>query len=311
MKQVSLFTFAILILLVIAGCADKDKAGNLLDAPTAGSVKIAVDESLRPLMDAEVKAFAGIYKNANIDVHYCSEREAMDALLTDSVRLIVLTRRMTDEESQAILAQKIVPHEVAIAKEGVALILNRDNRDSLIHTDQLKGFLHGEPSPWKSAGNGIGSFRELVFDNPASGIVRFLRDSVVTFDTLPPYCFAVNSNPEVVDYVSKKRTAIGLIGVSWISDKDDSTANQFLSTVKVAAVSNGAGFYQPYQAYIAQGHYPLVREVIMISREARAGLASGFMAFVASDKGQRVVLKAGLVPATMPLRIVEINRDPL
>jgi phosphate transport system substrate-binding protein len=33
--------------------------------------------------------------------------------------------------------------------------------------------------------------------------------------------------------------------------------------------------------------------------------------FVASDKGQRVVLKAGLVPATMPLRIVEVSQEPL
>jgi phosphate transport system substrate-binding protein len=49
----------------------------------------------------------------------------------------------------------------------------------------------------------------------------------------------------------------------------------------------------------------------MVSREARAGLASGFIAFVAGEKGQRVVLKAGLVPATMPVRIVEVNNKPL
>ena len=76
------------------------------------------------------------------------------------------------------------------------------------------------------------------------------------------------------------------------------------------AVSGDSGFYQPYQAYIAQKSYPLVRDIMMISREARSGLASGFMAFVASDKGQRIVLKSGLVPATMPIRIVEINHEP-
>ena len=69
-------------------------------------------------------------------------------------------------------------------------------------------------------------------------------------------------------------------------------------------------FYQPYQAYMAQGKYPLLRDVVMISREARSGLASGFMAFVASDKGQRIVLKSGLVPATMPIRIIEVNHEP-
>jgi phosphate transport system substrate-binding protein len=76
----------------------------------------------------------------------------------------------------------------------------------------------------------------------------------------------------------------------------------------VAAISRGdSEAYQPYQAYVAQNLYPLIREVVIVSREARTGLGSGFFTYVANDKGQRVVLKAGLVPATMPVRIVEIN----
>jgi phosphate transport system substrate-binding protein len=149
-----------------------------------------------------------------------------------------------------------------------------------------------------------------VFDHPGSGIIRFLKDSLIASDTLPLYCFAVKGNAAVVDYVSKKPQAIGLIDVSWISDRDDSTTNSFLNSIRVVGISTDSTFYQPYQAYIATRKYPLLRNVIMISREARAGLASGFMAFVASDKGQRIVLKSGLVPATMPIRIVEINHEP-
>ena len=76
-------------------------------------------------------------------------------------------------------------------------------------------------------------------------------------------------------------------------------------------ISRDSLYYQPYQAYLAGNEYPLLRDVVMISREARSGLATGFMAFVASDKGQRIVLKSGLVPATMPIRIVEVNNEPL
>ena len=97
--------------------------------------------------------------------------------------------------------------------------------------------------------------------------------------------------------------------MAWVSDAEDSTANSFLKSVRVAGISLEEDPYQPYQAYIAQKQYPLTREVVVISREARSGLGSGFLTFVASDKGQRVVLKAGLVPATMPVRIVEITYD--
>ena len=70
-------------------------------------------------------------------------------------------------------------------------------------------------------------------------------------------------------------------------------------------------YYKPYQAYIAQKIYPLWREVYVISKEAYTGLGTGLTAFIASERGQRIVLKFGLVPATMPVRLVELieNED--
>lgn len=303
----------LVLLLIITGvaCNDRDKKNNLLDTPTSGSLLVYADESLKPLLDAEVQAFEGIYRNAEIQVVYGSEQDAVNALMHDSVRLAIITRELLHEESHTIELQKIVPHQLTIATEGVALILNRNNPDSLLHLSELKNILDGKINDWKDLGSVVSpSGIELIFDHPASGIVRFLKDSVTAFGDLPRWCFAVNSNAEVVNYVSKNVNAIGLIGVSWISDHDDSTTNQFLSSVRVAGIAEESEYYQPYQAYLAQGYYPLIREVTMISREARAGLASGFMAFVAGEKGQRIVLKAGLVPETMPVRIVEINHEP-
>ena len=44
---------ALVILFLLASCTSKDKSGNPLDTPTAGSIKIAIDESLQPLMEAK------------------------------------------------------------------------------------------------------------------------------------------------------------------------------------------------------------------------------------------------------------------
>jgi phosphate transport system substrate-binding protein len=76
-------------------------------------------------------------------------------------------------------------------------------------------------------------------------------------------------------------------------------------------ISTNDDYLKPYKAYIAMKKYPLSRNVYIISREARTGLGSGFLAYVASDKGQRIVLKSGLVPATAPVRLVEIRREPI
>jgi len=104
-----------------------------------------------------------------------------------------------------------------------------------------------------------------------------------------------------------------VIGVNWISDKDDTTHLGFLKSFKILEIESSTSreYYKPYQAYIAQKFYPLWREVYIISKEAYTGLGTGLTAFIASERGQRIVLKFGLVPATMPIRLVELieNED--
>ncbi len=309
--KVDVIVILIVMVTLTSSCRERDKTGKLLNTPTSGFVKIAVDASLQPLLVAEVEAFEAIYQNADVEMTFTSEAKAIDALLKDSVRLVVITRKLLPDELQMLMDQKIVAKQVVVAKEGVSLIVHPENSDSTFHINELEDILKGKITTWKQLDNSssLGEL-QLVFDQPDAGIVRFLHDSIYAFQQLPSNCFAVNSDSAVVNYVSRNANAIGLIGVSWISDRDDSTTNAFLKSVRVAGLSEGEDFYQPYQAYIAQGKYALTRDVVMISREARTGLAAGFTAFVSGDKGQRIVLKAGLVPSTMPLRIIEVNREP-
>jgi phosphate transport system substrate-binding protein len=206
--------------------------------------------------------------------------------------------------------EKIPGRQMNVAKDGIALILHNENVNRELEVNHLRGIMEGKISRWNQINStSPADAIEVVFDHPNSGILKYLQDTLANLKTIPPNFFAVNNNEAVIDYVSKKKNAIGLIGVAWVSDAEDSTANGFLKTIHVAAIASDSGFYQPYQAYIAQNVYPLIRNVVIISREARSGLGSGFLSYVASDKGQRVVLKAGLVPVTMPVRIVEIRYD--
>jgi phosphate transport system substrate-binding protein len=298
----------LLMALLFCNCAHRDKNGNILDTPTSGFIAISADESLKPLIDAEVNAFEGIYQYAKIKVVYTNEEDAVNWMLQDSARLTIVTRKLVSYEMDQLMRQTIVPTQLKIAGDGIALIQNRNDVDSLISLEHLKRLLSGDLN-----GGGdrkVSPVRAVVFDQPNSGIIRYLQDSLRVTGSLPNYCFAVHGNAAVVDYVSKKPGTLGMIDLSWISDCDDSISNSFLKTIRVLGVSRDSDFYQPYQAYLAENKYPLQRDVVMISREARSGLASGFMAFVASDRGQRIVLKSGLVPATMPIRIVEISHEP-
>jgi len=301
--------FGVILLAILGSCTDRSKKGEMLDTPTSGTIKIAVDESLKPLLQAEVAGFEATYADAHIKTDYTSEQKAIEDLLRDSVRLAVVTRKLYPYEKQKLDSLKITPTQFVVAKEAIALIVNKDNPDSLIQWSQLEEILQGKVSQWKQlyTNSKLGDL-QIVFDHPQSGIIRYLADTL-HLKNLPKNCFAASTNEAVVDYVSKTKNAIGLIGLSWISDTDDPAANKFLKTITVMGISKDEDYLKPYKAYIVLKKYPLSREVIMISREARTGLATGFISYAGSDKGQKIVLKAGLVPAKAPVRLVEIKRQ--
>jgi phosphate transport system substrate-binding protein len=304
--MIRLCFFALSITLLLSSCGGK-KSGS---KPTAGRLRIAADEALKPIVEAEIDAFMALNTKAQIDVFYVSEEQAIDTLLKDSVQLIFITRRLVEDEHAILKANTRKGRETMMAKGGIALIVHPDNPDTLLTIDNLKDILSGKISNWNQLSKRASLPLNVVFDQPNSGMIKYLGDSLLPLPKLPPNCFAVDSNSAVVDYVTKHPEALGLIDVSWISDEDDATTNVFRHSIKVVGMAKTAyeDFSKPYQAYISLGKYPLKRDLYMITTETHTGLATGFSRFVASDTGQRIILKSGLVPATMPVRIVETKR---
>ena len=314
----SLYFSVLLFTFLMVSCNRQQENAYLEDEPTYGTIHISVDESLKPLIDTQITTFQGIYNHAKIIASYKSESEAITDMLNDSSRLAIVTRELSAQEQKALLDQKIVPRKTKIAFDAIAVIVNSHSSDTLIKLGRIIDLLSGKITKWnqlllKSKNS---STVQVVFDNNNSGIVSSLSRMLPEKKIINKNCYAMKNSPEVISYVSKHKDAVGFIGLSWISDSD-SVTNRFLSTITVGEIApldtaEGAGFhYKPYQANIALKTYPLMRSVYILSREARAGLGTGFAAFVAGDKGQRIVLKSGLIPATMPIRLVTLKNQNL
>jgi phosphate transport system substrate-binding protein len=198
-----------------------------------------------------------------------------------------------------------------IATDGLAIIVHPSNPDTLLTMKQLRSIFTGQSERWAqvSGKKGLGEI-DVVFDANRSSTTRYIQDSVTLGAPLTKRVFAAKSNPELLDYVATHPDAIGVVGANWISDRDDSAVQSFLRKVRVVGISaldnpkSPDDYLQPYQAYLALKTYPLRRELFVINREARTGIASGFASFVAGTKGQLIILKSGLLPATGQTRIV-------
>jgi phosphate transport system substrate-binding protein len=185
----------------------------------------------------------------------------------------------------------------------------------MITVSQIKDILTGKISRWNqlnpaSSSNPI----RVIFDNEKSSIANFLVDSICKGKFDKSNVFALEYNRDVIEYTATHGDVLGFIGVSWISNRDDSLHLSFHKRIKVMAVSqdpipNSDNSYKPYQAYMVDNIYPLTRNIYMINSEPRNGLATGFSAFLAGDKGQRIILKSGILPAVAPTRVVNVRKE--
>ncbi len=284
------------------------------ETPTRGNIKITADESFQPLIDTEVFTFTQLYSNAKIKAQYKPEFDVVNDFMNDSVKVIVSSKKLTEDQIRYLRDTLVVARTVTFAYDALAVIINKENNDTLIRYEDIRDIFQGKNNTWKELdpASQMGDIR-VIFDNTQSGNIRYFKELFDIQGNLPGNFFALNSNEEVVNFVSRNSDALGIISVNWISDKDDSTGMSWINKVRVAGISkaffNDNTYYRPDQGWIYDKSYPFVREIYLISRESFAGLGSGFIQWVASEPGQTIVLKAGLVPATMPIRLVQVKRE--
>jgi len=122
--------------------------------------------------------------------------------------------------------------------------------------------------------------------------------------------FSFKTNDEVIKFVSENDGMIGVVGVNWLSqpapEMQDLVHNINVLSVKGVKDNN---YYSPTQNDIAEGKYPLARELYIINCQGYTGLGMGFASFIAGDIGQRIVLKSGLMPVKTPGRKLQIRNQ--
>ena len=301
-------TATLFILVILSGFTScksyEEQRAELPDTSDRGTIHVSADESFRPVIDEQVQVYESNHPGTRIIVDYKPEAECLKDLLSDSVRMVIVTRRVSPEEKEVIGdSLRLQARSMVIARDGVSVVLPPDSPDTLLTMKDIREILTG-----KFKKNLI-----PVFDGvKATSTVRFIIDSILKGDSLTPKAMAARSSEGVIDYVSRNPGVVGFIGVSWIGNREDSSYLSFSKKVRVAylqATDMPDSYVKAYQANIYLKRYPMVRDLVYILKENHRGLGTGFANFMSGEIGQLIFKRAYLAPSfkNLSIRPVKLN----
>ena len=285
MKLKVFFFIAVLAIISCKGNNNGAKETVVGDTPNAGKISIAVDESFLPLLNDEVTIFENENSNVKIELSTNPESKGIQNFLDKKYRAVITTRKLTDDEINYGKQNNLNPLHFIIAFDAVALIINKENHDSIYTGDEISELFQGKSSKEIS----------VVFNSNGSGEIQFFKN-LYQLKNLPANFFATNSLAELTQYVSTHKSAIGVIGLNNVLYNSDSLSEK----VKIVSIKNTDGNkYLPTETNIRSGYYPFRREVYIVCGESWPGLGTGFAKFMTTDIGQTIIKRAGLIPARL------------
>lgn len=174
--------------------------------------------------------------------------------------------------------------EVACAKDGLSVFLNKGNSVSELTMQQLGAIFSGKITNWKEVG-GADAKIQLYGRESSSGTFEFFKEHVVKTD-FAPSCQTLPGTAAVVNAVKKDKYSIGYGGAAYAEGVKD-------CAVKKDAKTKGV---LPSEATIKNKTYPIARYLYMYLKETPTGETKAFIDWILSAQGQSYVSSVGYYP---------------
>jgi len=287
--------------------------------PTRGRITAIVAESHAALMQLETDEFHRLYQAAQVILLTATTREAIVHLINDSVRIIIIDRPLNAEERTIVKNNDINIHETKIAIDALALVVHKQNPLENIKLATFRDIVRGEITNWNAwqRKNWSGPI-EFVFTGRNSGAYELLAQKFLNLSEEIVPTVVAKTQKEVLDYVGSHPRSLGVVSTACFYSvtrpqgvQDSTTVLRTLAVERQDSTGVSA-FAKLHPANVYRGFYPFHYGIYIYTTSAPtrdAGPEIGFTTFVASFPGQKIIQDAGLVPATMPIRLVQINED--
>ena len=175
--------------------------------------------------------------------------------------------------------------EIPVARDGLAVYLNEENKISELTLDQLKGIYTGKITNWKELGGDDAKIVLYGREN-SSGTYVYFKDNVLKGADFAPQTQTLPGTAAIVNAVAKDKYGIGYGGAAYAKG---------VKYCKVKKDAQTPG-YEPTLENVKNGKYPISRYLYWYLRNKPTGELKKLVDFVLSEQGQQIISKVGYFP---------------
>jgi len=271
-------------LMLISGCS-KREGGTGSDQTL---ITIKGSDTMVHLASSWAETFMQQNPDIEVSVTGGGSGTGIAALLNGTTDICAASRKIKNKELQLALQKNIHPHEIAVAKDGIAVVVHPDNPVGELTLEQLSKIFTDKSFRWNDVG---GSNEEILVlsRESSSGTYVFFQEMVLKKQDYMQDAKLMPATSAIIQSVSTDKLAIGYVGLGYALAAKDK--------VKIIAVKadDNSPAVMPSDQTVKTGQYPIARPLFLYLNGEPQGTVKKFIDFCLSAAGQTVVTETGYV----------------
>ena len=279
-KLISITLAALMALSLFAACGktnDNNSKANDSKTEVTGTVSTDGSTSMEKVIMSLGESFQAKNKGISVGYNPTGSGSGITAVSEGRCDIGLSSRALKDDEKASGLK------ETVLALDGIAIIVNPENKVSDLTLEQIAKIYTGQITNWKEVG---GDDAEIVLIGREAGSgTRDGFESITATKDSCKYRQELTSTGDVITTVAGNPNAIGYASLASVKD-----------SVKALSVGGVA----PTEATVSDGTYAVQRPFVLVTKEGAelSAAAQLFFDYATSKDAAEIISAAGAVPVT-------------
>lgn len=266
-KTLTFMATAILCMTTLVGCGNSEMGGYV---STDGST------SMEKVIGALGEAFTNEYPEVSFTYNPTGSGSGITAVLEGRCDIGLASRALKEEEVEQGLV------ETVLAYDGIAIIVNNENKVSDLSLEDIAKIYKGEITNWNEVRGDDGEI--VLIGREAGSGTRDGFESITDTEDACQYRQELTSTGDVITTVEGNPNAIGYASLASVKE-----------SVKAISVDGIA----PLESTVKDGSYAVQRPFVLVTKEGTelSSTAQKFFDFITSAEANGIISEAGVVSA--------------